>query len=194
MRISSPPFRSVIELLGLAVDVLRDDTAGAVEDGLGRAVVALELDHPGVGVVALEVEDVADVGTAPGVDRLVRVADHAEVAVLLRDLLDELVLHAIRVLVLVDQDVLPAAPVVGEHLRKAIEELRGLQEQVAEVEGVGVDEQPLVGVVDLGGALAVDVGGAGRRLRRAPCRRSSSRRSATGCAADRSSWDRDRGA
>jgi sulfur carrier protein ThiS len=145
--------------------LFRDDPTGALEDGLGRPVVAFELDHPRVRVVVLEVENVADVGAAPGVDRLVRIAHHAEVAVLLRDLLDQLVLHAIRVLVLVDQDVLPAAPVVAEYLRKAFEELRGLHEQVVEVEGVGVDEQPLVRVVDLGGALAVDVGRAGRRLR-----------------------------
>ena len=38
-----------------------------VEDQLGRAVVALELDDGRVGIVALEVEDVADIGASPAV-------------------------------------------------------------------------------------------------------------------------------
>ena len=89
-----------------------------------------------VGEVALEVEDVADVGAAPAVDRLVVVADHAEVPVLARELRHEAVLHAVRVLVLVDEHVLPALAVAGEHLGVRVEELGGEEQEVAEVEGV----------------------------------------------------------
>ena len=39
--------------------VVGDDGVGGREDGLGRAVVLLELDHVGIGVVVTEVEDVA---------------------------------------------------------------------------------------------------------------------------------------
>jgi hypothetical protein len=106
-RLASSPLGE--EVLALAVDVVRDHGAGPGEDGLRRAVVALEHDHFRVGIVALEIENVANVGAAPRVDRLVGVAHHAQVAVLAGDLLDELVLGAVRVLVLVDQDVLPAA-------------------------------------------------------------------------------------
>jgi chemotaxis signal transduction protein len=41
------------------------------EDRLRRAVVLLELDDGRVGIVVLEVEDVADVGAAEAVDRVV---------------------------------------------------------------------------------------------------------------------------
>ena len=41
---------------------------GHLQDGLRGAVVLPQDDHFGVGVVALEVEDVADVGGAPTVD------------------------------------------------------------------------------------------------------------------------------
>jgi glycosyltransferase involved in cell wall biosynthesis len=69
---------------------------GGVEDQLGRAVVLLELHDRRVGVVALEVEDVPDVGTAPAIDRLVVVPDDGEVPVLRRERPDTLLalLHA----------------------------------------------------------------------------------------------------
>ena len=71
----------------------------------GRAVVELEMDHFGVGIVVLEVEDVADVGLPPAVDRLIGIADDEEIAVLAGQRGDEHVLDAVGVLVLVDQDV-----------------------------------------------------------------------------------------
>ena len=55
-----------------------------LEDRVRRAVVLLERDRLRAGEVALELEDVADVGAAERVDRLVRVADGADVPVLAR--------------------------------------------------------------------------------------------------------------
>ena len=81
-RIGSPPPALGPELLVLRVAVVRDHGDGACEDRLRRAVVALERDDLGRGEVVLEVEDVADLGAAPAVDRLVVVADDAEVAAL----------------------------------------------------------------------------------------------------------------
>ena len=72
------------EVLVLAVAVLADDGRRGVEDDLRRSVVALELDGRRFGEVLLEVEDVAQVGAAPLVDRLIGIADDAEVAVRLR--------------------------------------------------------------------------------------------------------------
>ena len=53
-----------------------------------------------------------------------RVADDADVAVLGGELEDELVLDLVGVLVLVDEDVAEAAPVVLEHLGLGAEQLR----------------------------------------------------------------------
>jgi hypothetical protein len=145
------------ERLLRARQVVRNHAAGPVQDRLGGAVVALQPHHLRLGVVVLEVEDVPEIRSTPCIDRLIGVPDHAEVAVLAGDLLDQVVLHPVGVLVLVDQDVLPAAAVVVEHLGEAVEELRGAKQQVAEVEGVGVGEQALVGRVDLGGALGLEV-------------------------------------
>ena len=67
------------EALLEAVRVVCDDGVRRIQDPLRRAVVLLEPDHHGVGEVALEVEDVADVGAAERVHRLVGVADREQV-------------------------------------------------------------------------------------------------------------------
>ena len=60
------------EVLVLAVAVLADDRRRRVEDDLRRAVVPFELDDLRFAEILLEVEDVAQVGAAPLVDRLIR--------------------------------------------------------------------------------------------------------------------------
>ncbi len=129
-----PPGDLRPELLVLARRVARHDRVGGVEDQLGRAVVALELDDGRLGPVALEVEDVAQVRAAPRVDRLVVIADDAQVVVLLGERPDPQVLRPVRVLVLVHVQVAPALLVLGEHLRRLLEQADGLEQQVVEIE------------------------------------------------------------
>ena len=114
----------------------------------------------------LEVEDVAHVGATPTVDRLVRVADDAQIAVAARQQVDELVLHPVGVLILVHEHVLPATLVVLEDAREALEELHGLQQDVAEVEGIDVDQDLLVGGVEFRVEFVVHVTCVAGRLRR----------------------------
>ena len=60
--------------------VVGDQPVGGGEDVAGRAVVLLEPDDLRAGKVLLEAQDVGDLGAAPGIDRLVVVADAAQVA------------------------------------------------------------------------------------------------------------------
>ena len=145
------------ELLGLAADVVGDDGVGRIEDGLGRAEVLLQHDRRHVGEGALELQDVADVGTAPAVDRLVGVPHHAHVAVRLAQQLDDLVLRVVRVLELVDEDVPEALLVVGPHVVVGLQEVGRHHEQVVEVERVGRQQPALVLRVHVGDALAEGV-------------------------------------
>ena len=59
--------------------VVGDEVRGGGEDVPGGAVIALEPDDLGAGKVVLEAQDVVDLGAAPAVDRLVVVADAADV-------------------------------------------------------------------------------------------------------------------
>lgn len=128
-----------------------------MEDGLGGAVVLLEQDRSRVGVVLLELDDVADRRPAEGVDRLVGVTDDAQLARGHRvrgrvvgqgradELLDELVLRDVGVLVLVDEDVAEASAVVLRGVGEGLEQVDGRHDEVVEVERVGLPQPPLVG-------------------------------------------------
>src|SRR3954447_19643077 len=59
--------------------VMRDQVRGGAEDVRGRAVFALDPYHLGAGEFLLEAQNVVDLGTAPAVDRLVVIADAADV-------------------------------------------------------------------------------------------------------------------
>ena len=87
-----------------------------------------------VGIVLAEVEDVADVGAAKPIDRLVVVADDDHVAVLLGELIDEHVLRPVRVLVLVDEHVPEAVAPFGKRFLIGVEKLDQLHDQVVEVQ------------------------------------------------------------
>ena len=89
--------------LGFPASVVGDHCVRGVEDRLCRAVVLLEPDNVRVLEVVLELQDVADVGSAELVDRLIWVADHRQVPVLPRQQLQPAVLGVVGVLVLVDQ-------------------------------------------------------------------------------------------
>ena len=59
--------------------VVRDQVRGGGEDVAGAAVIALQPDDLGAGEVVVEAQDVVDLRAAPAVDRLVVIADAADV-------------------------------------------------------------------------------------------------------------------
>jgi len=163
------------EVLGAPPLVAGDDGVGRGEDGLRRTVVLLEEDRPGVGVVLLELDDVADRRAAERVDGLVGVADDAQLAgghgVSGRalgqrgpdQLLDQLVLRDVGVLVLVDEDVPEPAPVVLGRVGERLQEVHRRHDEVVEVHRVGLPQAALVCRVGLRDALVVVAAGRRRR-------------------------------
>ena len=112
-----------------------DDVLGGLEDRLGGAVVLFEGDLLGVVEVLLEAEYVADVSISPRVDRLVGVAHDAEVAVLSRELLGDLILGDVGVLELVDHDMDVPVTVALDHVGVVAEQRVRFEDQVVEVYG-----------------------------------------------------------
>ena len=142
------------ELFAFAANVVGDDRAGGFKNDLRGAVVLLEADDAGVGKIFFELENVANVGAAPGIDALILVADGADVLVLAGQQLHQLVLRTVGVLVLVDQYILIAALVALAHFAGDFEQARGFEQQVVEVHGVVLEQFDLVGLEDVGDALA----------------------------------------
>ncbi len=134
-----------------------DHGVGGAEDVAGGPVVLLEFDHLGAGKVALEVKDVAQVGASPSVDRLVVVADHAQVAMGCGQFAQQQVLGGVGVLVLVDHQITETLLVFGQHLGKLFEQAHGEHDDVVEVDGVVGLERLLVARIDGGGHVLVGV-------------------------------------
>ena len=135
---------------------------GPLQDGLGGPVVLLHRHEPGLRVVALEGQDVAEVGVAPGIDGLVGVADHGDVAMLLGQQPGYGVLDDVGVLELVDEQMQVASLVVLGGIGKVRQQLMGLHQQVVKIHGLGEAQPGLVAAIDPGDDLFIvraDAGG-----------------------------------
>ena len=113
-----------------------DEPVGCGENVGRRAVVLLQADDLRAGEVAFEAQDVGDFGAAPGIDRLVVVADAAQIAARLGEELQPFVLRLVGVLIFVDEDVAETVAVAGEHVGLVAEDHQHVEQQVAEVAGV----------------------------------------------------------
>ncbi len=128
-----PPLPPGPEVLRVPLPGLGDQGVGRGEDGHRRAVVLLQGHDPRSRELPREVEDVPHRGRAEAVDALGVVPHHGHVVVPCSHPPEDLGLQPVRVLVLVDKDVvelggeLPCKRGVGHHLPP-------VEEEVVEVE------------------------------------------------------------
>ena len=106
----------------LAAGIVVDQGIGRIEDHLGRAVILLQFDYRSFRVIFFKIKDVADIGAAPAVNALVRIADHAEVAVLCRQHPGQCVLRVVGVLIFIDQDIAKPLLVFFPHRRELFQQ------------------------------------------------------------------------
>ena len=128
--------------------VVRDQSGGDREDVAARAIVSLEPDHLCAGKVPLEAQDVFDVGAAPGVDRLIVVADAAQIAVRSGEEAEPEILDDVGVLVLVNQNVAKPAPERRENVVVLAHESQRLEQEIAEINGVQRFQTRLIALVE----------------------------------------------
>ena len=136
------------ELLLFPVGVVAYHRPRGVEDLLRAPVVLLELHDLRVRVVALEIEDVADVRAAPAEDALVVVADDREVLPEAGEVSQQNVLRSVGVLIFVDQDVLVALLPFLQSLIARLEQPADQQQEVVEVDRVVLAQQRVVALPD----------------------------------------------
>src|SRR5262249_21325249 len=109
-----------------------------------RAVILLQANHFGLGKIVFEIENIADIRAAPAINRLVFVAHHAEIFVGLGKQAHELVLAAIGVLIFVHHHIAqPSIPRFAGSLI-GLQQVYGFQQQVVEIQRVGVAERLFV--------------------------------------------------
>ncbi len=111
------------------------------------AVIAFQPDDPGARKIPLEPQNIADFRTPPAIDRLVVVADAADVVMLLGQQPQPQILRDIGVLILVHHDIFEPALIIGQHVRMPGEQRQAMQQQVAEIGRVQGFQALLIGLI-----------------------------------------------
>src|SRR6185437_3462709 len=132
------------QVLGLALRVVGDQPRRRRQDRLRAAVVQAQRQDAGAGEVALEVENISNIGSSKSVNRLVRVSDDAQVGEIDGQPASDLVLRLVGVLVLVDEDVLEAGVEFAAQLLVVLQRQGRPVQQVVEIDGVGLVQAFLV--------------------------------------------------
>ena len=130
--------------LSLAPLVVADDGVGRVQNVLRGAVILLQPDGAGALVLLFKAENVADVRAAETVNALVVVAHHADVVPFVGQKAGQQVLQVVGVLILVDEDITEFVLVVRPHIRAVLQQPDGVQNDVVEVQRIGVPQLPVV--------------------------------------------------
>ena len=109
----------------------------------------LQLDDAGARVVAFEIQDVADVGPAPAVDRLILVADDGDAARAVGQKTHEAVLHVVGVLKFVDEHMIEKLGQGRGSRAVGLAQVERREQQAAEVDRAGGGQALFVQTVGL---------------------------------------------
>ena len=111
------------QILRLAARVIFNHRIGSIQNHLCAAVVLLQLHQLGLGIILFKVQNIANIRPAPAVNALVRIAHHAQIAVLAGQKLCQKILHMVGILILVHHDVIKFIliffPCLGNLLQEA---------------------------------------------------------------------------
>ncbi|OPZ10222.1 MAG: hypothetical protein BWZ10_02441 [candidate division BRC1 bacterium ADurb.BinA364] len=141
--------------------VALDDLAGDGQNRFRRTVILLQAHDSGVGERLGKIQQVFDIGAAPGIDRLVLVAHDAQVASIAGHQLGQAELGQVGVLVFVNQQVLVAALDFLSRLAVVGKQFDAFQQQIVEIQRVVGRQFAFVFLVDGGKLIGL---GAGEKL------------------------------
>ena len=127
------------EVFPLALRVVRYHCACAFQNHLRGAIVLFEPNRPASGEVLFELENVLDVRAAPTIDRLILVADHANISIGTCQQFHQFVLWTVRILVLIDQNIFVTAVVLFSGFARRLEQPHCFKQEIVEVERVGLE-------------------------------------------------------
>ena len=144
-----------------------DHARGSGKDMRGGAVILFEPHHMRALEILFEPQDVAHLGAAPTIDRLVVVAHAADVLVGTRQKPQPQVLRHVCILIFVHKDVFEPALVLVQHIGMRLKDRDHMQKQVAEIDRIQFLEPRLIKRIELGPLMVVRAGiGGGHLVRR----------------------------
>ena len=118
------------------VFVVADEVRGGSEDVAGGAIITFQLNDLRAGEVFFKAQNVIDFCPAPAVNRLVIITHTTNIRTALGKQAQPHILRDVGVLVLVHEDILKAALIVGQHIGVLFKQPQAFHQQVAKVAGV----------------------------------------------------------
>ena len=98
------------QLFVFTMRVVADDGIRRIQNVLGGTVILFELDDKCVRILCFKIQDIADIGAAELVDRLVIVADNAQIPIAAGKHAHDVKLHLVGILILIHHNI--AEPVL----------------------------------------------------------------------------------
>ena len=132
------------EVLALALAVVCDHGVGGVQNILRRTVILFQADDSRVRVTCFKAQDILDRRAAEAVNALVVVADHADVAVAVRQKPRQAVLCMVGILILIHHHIAELPSVVLGNILVFLQKADGVEDQIVKIHRVGVFKKLLV--------------------------------------------------
>ena len=120
---------------------------GSLHNELCRTVIPFQLEEAGIGELVSEIENIVNVRTTERVDALVVVADDTDTAVCLRQQTDDVHLRIVRVLILVNKNILKLLSVLFPYLTVVTEEQVRVKQNIIKVHGIRLPASCLISLV-----------------------------------------------
>ncbi len=145
------------ESLLLTSRIIPDHGVRGVQDDLRGTVILLQLDHARLRIHFFKIKYIADIGTAELIDRLIVIAHHAQITVLIRQQSDQFKLRRVGILILVYHNIAEPVLIALKHLCIRFKKLHRLHDQIVEIERVIFVQNRLILLVCPGNPAAVIV-------------------------------------
>ena len=115
----------------------------------GRTVILFQFDHFRIRKNLFKAQNILNVRAAEFVNRLIVIADHTKISVLLRQQTDKAELHGIRILVLVHHEITQTFLIRFQYLRTLRKQLHRVDQQIVKIHSIVGAELFLIFVVDI---------------------------------------------
>ncbi len=112
-----------------------------------RAVILLKPDNNSPRKILLEAQDVAHLGPAPAVNRLIIIAHTANILMLRRQKPQPQILRHVRILIFVDQNILKPALILLQNILMRLENRYHVQQNIAKIDSIQITQSALIGGV-----------------------------------------------
>ena len=126
----------------------------------GRAIVLFQTHHFGPREILFKPQDIADLGPAPAIDRLIIITHTTDILVLGRQQAQPQILRDIGVLIFVHKDEPEPTLVLFQDIRMGLKNHHHMQQQIAKIHRVQGFQAVLILFINLGAAIII-----GRRFR-----------------------------